>query len=96
MSINVAEELRKGASYLFDEMGFTILEQEYLADVFGNSYVILSNGDIRIRFIRDRGQVFAEFAALSEPNQWWDLARVLEFLNMAVLHNKYINNNIFI
>jgi len=37
---------------------------------FGNSIVLLRGKAIRVRLVRDRGQVFVEIACMHTPDQW--------------------------
>jgi hypothetical protein len=66
----------------FQRHGFTILEEDYQAEVFGNAYAMFENS-FRLRLTRDRGQLFVEVGPKTDPerrNDWYDLRLVLKFL----------------
>jgi negative regulator of replication initiation len=49
----------------------------YDAKAFGNAVVVLRGRTLRVRFLRDRSQVFVELACLGLPEEWHSLQRVL-------------------
>ena len=76
---------RLAASFIqpFEKYGFKIVEQEYYPSDFGNAYVTFED-DLRLRVLRDRGQIFVEVSPLENPDDWYDLRVVLEFLGEPV------------
>lgn len=83
MSFNinpVFHEIEEGAGYLTSKLGFTMEEEMYSPANFGNAYVILSNKDMRIRVITDRGGPFLDVGPLGLRDIWWDLPIVRAFL----------------
>lgn len=44
---------------------------------FGNGFVVLRGLNVRVRFIRDRSQLFVEVACLQIPDDWHSLQRLL-------------------
>jgi hypothetical protein len=41
----------------------------------------LESDTLRLRFIRDRGEIRAVLASISEPETWWDLVSLLEVIH---------------
>lgn len=68
-------------SLRISEFGFHIVEDDYQPEAFGNSFIVLENSDMRVRFVRDRGQLSLDFAPLHEPDNWWDARFVSQALN---------------
>ena len=54
--------------WLFEELGFRVTYSDYCPAQFGDSTVILDSACVRLRFVRDRGQIMIAFANLSEPD----------------------------
>jgi hypothetical protein len=75
------KQLRSQAPWLFDELGMNVNRDSYDPHAFGNSIVVLQSKSMTMRFVRDRGQIFAEFEPLSEPGKWFDLGSVLEAIH---------------
>ncbi len=63
------DQLRTGASWLFEDRGFKVIGESYEPKAFGNSVVVLQSGHIKIRFCSNRGQIFAELESLAEPKE---------------------------
>src|SRR5687768_13296022 len=77
MSDSLSEEILNYPR-LFDELGFRIISQMYEPEHFGNSLVLLENPQLRVMFVRDRGQIRADIASPLEPEDWHDVNFVLE------------------
>jgi len=50
---------------------------------FGDSSVVLVADPLRVRIVRDKGQIFADFGSAAEPNYWFDSAVVFEYLGLS-------------
>ena len=48
---------------LLEEGNFRLWNQEYDSRAFGNFQLVMFNNKLKIRFTRDRGQVFVEYAS---------------------------------
>jgi len=79
-SIPLKHELTEQLPWLFQEFGLRIVEDDFDPKSFGNSLVVLESPCLRVRFIRDRGQVSAEVASCSDPGIWWNLEHVCELI----------------
>lgn len=77
-SIPLKQEVTEQLPWLIHDYGLRIVEDEFDPMSFGNSFVVLESPVLLIRFIRDRGQVFAEVASHSEPRNWFNLEHVCE------------------
>jgi len=61
---------------LVDGSGFTLASFDYDSQSFGNFVAIYNRGDIALRVLRDRSQVFVEFSDSGSP--WRDKEVILE------------------
>ena len=50
---------------------------DYDAEAFGNASVTLAGQNLRIRIVRDRGDILAEAASRLRPEDWYPLQRVI-------------------
>lgn len=80
-SVSLKQEVTEQLPWLFQDLGCRIVEDSFDAQSFGNSFVTLDSPGLRVRFVRDRGQVSAELAALSDPATWWNLEHVCELIS---------------
>lgn len=77
VDIPLEQEINESFPGLLEELGLRVIDQKYLPRSFGNSYVILESPKLRVRFVRDRGQTWADVAARAR-GEWWHLSYVLE------------------
>lgn len=82
--LSLKDELIKQQSWLFQELKCKVVEESYSPKEFGDSVVTLESQSLRIRFVRDRGQIFITVASPIDPNTWWNLEDICEF----ILHKK--------
>jgi hypothetical protein len=78
------EELIDDQPWLFSEAGFRIIGSDYSPKNFGDSVVTLESDFVRVRFLRERGQVMVDVASLASPNKWTGLVFVLEAIRGAL------------
>ncbi len=64
------------------ELGFRIIGEEK-SEAFGDALVILESGDLRVRLVRDRSQIFADLGSVADPDTWFDSTIVMEALGLA-------------
>ena len=69
----LGEEVIARVPWLLKDHGFRITAQDYDYKSFGNSCVELQSDQIQLRFLRDRGLVYLDVAAPTEPKQWFEL-----------------------
>jgi hypothetical protein len=55
----------------------------YDEQAFGNAVVVLAGRSLRIRVIRDRGEVFADAASSLYPDDWFPLQRVIRAVGVS-------------
>jgi hypothetical protein len=67
--------------WLSEELGFRSVAWSYNPKVFGDSMLTLESDTVRLRFIRDRGEIRANLASISEPETWWNLVALLEVIH---------------
>lgn len=65
-----------------EPLGFKVVHSD-VATSFDNAMVTLEATDLRVRIVRERSQVFAEFGALAEPNTWFDSAVIIDYLGLS-------------
>jgi len=68
----IKDQLEEKLPWLFSELGFRTVSDSYDPEHFGNSLAVLESDAFRLRFVRDRGLVDLQVAALSQPDDWWD------------------------
>jgi hypothetical protein len=66
-------------------LGLTQVDERYDEEHFGNALLILENRQVRFRFVRDRGQLFADAAEPGNKGEWWDLRFVAELVGDSTL-----------
>ena len=80
LAVPIATLLHESAPWLFDVWGFKIISSEYAPKSFGDSLAVLQSENLRLRWVRDRGQNMLEIAALAEPGTWWGLQSIREVI----------------
>lgn len=68
---------------LIDRRLLTVVSDQYDESAFGNAEVILSGGNVLIRLVRDRGDVFADATSTAFPDDWTPLERVLAAVGVS-------------
>lgn len=61
----------------------TVESSGYDARAFGNAVVVLAGGNLRVRVIRDRGDVLAEAASRLDPDDWFPLQRIVRAVGVS-------------
>lgn len=71
-------------SFLWVEGGYRFADSNTTSS-FGNAYVVVSSPTLRMRFVRDRGQLFLDFqeAYASEKSPWYSIDLVRRLLTGA-------------
>ena len=75
--------------WLCSDLGLRIVEDDFRPESFGNSFVTLESDFLRVRFVRDRGQVWADIGSVDAPKKWWHLLFVLEVIRGPVPEPTY-------
>jgi hypothetical protein len=78
LDIPLKQEMLEILPGLLKDFDLHVIEDRYLPESFGNSDVTLQSPQLLVRFVRDRGQVWAEVAPVTEPTSWWPLGDVLK------------------
>ena len=76
--LSLRDQITEEAPWLFSALGLSIVGEDFQPKSFGNSFVTLEGASIRVRFVRDRGQVWVDVAPRNTRNKWWHLLFVLE------------------
>lgn len=75
------EDVESVVARYLSPLGFTCRATER-SEAFGNAWVILEGGNLRLRLVRDRGQIFLDLGSMHDPDEnLFDSAIVVEHLN---------------
>jgi hypothetical protein len=83
---SIREDLFARHEQDFLDLGFQVQEDVSDLDHFGDSIIVLTSSHLRIRIVRDMGQVFADIASLLQPDVWWQLGDVLSVAIGDLVH----------
>lgn len=72
------QEMTEKLPWLFADLQFRVVGDSYDPRTFGDCLVTLESDVIRLRFVKDRGQILIELRPLSEPSRWWNAVYILE------------------
>lgn len=75
--VSLRDEVLAGYSDMLSTNGLQVVEDRFDPDYFGDSFLVIANERIRVRLVRDKGQVFGDIGSCSEPDVWWQLADIL-------------------
>jgi len=64
------------------DLGFTVVSEQ-TSDAFGDALVVLRSGDLQLRVVRDRSQIFADLGSVAEPAIWFDSSLVMRALGLT-------------
>jgi hypothetical protein len=78
LDISLKQEMIEILPGLLKNFDLQVIEDQYLPESFGNSDVTLQSPKVLVRFVRDRGHVWAEVAPVTATPSWWPLGLVLE------------------
>lgn len=81
---SLKQQVIETCPWLIGELAFRVVDDEYRPESFGDSFVTLESPVLRIRFLRDRGQIFVELASPTAPEKWRDLTFVLRAIQGKV------------
>ena len=70
-----------GSAFSFLTKGGYVVSDRLVATSFDNALVDFSGHEMKVRVIRERSQVFIDFAAMVDPETWFDLDIVLRLLD---------------
>lgn len=65
-----------------EALGVSVVDHETSAS-FGNATVTLQSGELRLRVVRERSQVFVDFGSAAKPHSWFDSAVVADHLGLG-------------
>jgi hypothetical protein len=68
----VLQYIKKHCAFLYSPYKFQIVESES-SESFGNALVILEDEDLRLQFVKDRGQLFLDFQPTSNQKEWFSI-----------------------
>jgi len=75
------ERVKRQFRYLTENYGFSVVDERYNPEAFGNSLVDFQSGDIVMRVLLDRGQVMVDFCPCAGSSKsWYGLGSIVEFL----------------
>ena len=74
METHYLELIQQHFGYLVNDLGFKLVSHSYDSKAFGNFLVNYRRGDLHLRIIRDRSQIFIEFTL--NGKDWMDKERI--------------------
>jgi hypothetical protein len=72
-----AKQIQASMGSLLKEHGFSLLEEREEPDHFGNALAVFQSPLIRLRFIRDRGDILVDVAENGQEERWHKLENIL-------------------
>ena len=85
-----AEDIRRNLTFLFVERGAEIIPNEGtpFPPGFDAAYVTVAVGDLRMRFVRGRGDFSVRVASAFAPNDWEDFRLVADGDSEPILRSR--------
>ena len=80
----LGEQIVSELPWLCRDLGFTMTYDSYEPKSFGDCLVILASERLRLRLVKDRGQILMDVATPAQPEAWHNLFFVLEALGREV------------
>jgi len=73
--------LMKHCSFLYSPNKFRFVDSDS-SDSFGNALLVLEHQDLRLQFIRDRGQLFLDFQprSINNKREWFSIDNVKQLV----------------
>ncbi len=84
VSLSLKQEISDKLPWLFTDLRLRIVDDYFRPESFGNSVVTLESNALRVRFVRDRGQVWVDVGPVDNGSKWWHLTFVLEAIRGTV------------
>ena len=77
-------------SFLYKEFDYKIVDSLYTKVFGGDSYIILSNNQLQIRFTRDRGQLFIQIK--NQQGKWEPLHTIKNAIEKTYGSTSFMNS----
>ncbi len=85
------EQAKQHFHYLIDDYGFSVVDERYEPEAFGNSLIQFRSSAIDIMVVLDRGQVLIDVSPYPRPSNYqFSLATVVKFLAPEANEPAYI------
>lgn len=82
MAVELVDHVRAVLLPAVEPLGLAITDHQESA-AFGNALVTLRSEHLRVRVVRDRGQVLVHFGSATAPDVWVDSQLVSEMLGLG-------------
>lgn len=89
MENRASVQLNNSFGFLIEQFGFRIIKQDFSAESFGNSILILATKDVKIKFITDRGDLGVIISGYHGIEDWFELSVVRAFVTGSDLLWEY-------
>ena len=89
LDIPLKQEMIEILPGLLRDFELHVIEDQYLPESFGNSDVTLQSPKLLVRFVRDRGHVWAEVAPVTAATSWSPLGLVLKVIHGRLPENQF-------
>jgi hypothetical protein len=82
------DQVKQHLQFLIDDYQFSVIEERYYPDAFGDCLVLMQSRDCRVSVGLDRGAVFVKVGSLAaadldSPNSWFDIMNVTAFVTQG-------------
>ena len=82
------DQVKQHFRFLIDDYQFSVIEERYYPDAFGDCLVLMQSRDCRVRVGLDRSVVFISVGSLAaadldSPSSWFDLMIVTAFVTQG-------------
>jgi hypothetical protein len=77
----ILQYLMKNCSFLYSPNQFRFVDSDS-SESFGNAFMVLEHKDLRLKFIKDRGQLFLDFQPTSSTRKldWFSIDIVMQLV----------------
>lgn len=78
---DILRYLMKNCSFLYSPNQFRFVDSGS-SESFGNAFLVLEHDDLRLQFVKDRGQIFLDFQPKSKKNKsnWFSIDIVKQLI----------------
>lgn len=75
-------------NFLIDDFGLLKLSENYDEENFGNFSILLSSINFLVNYVNDRSFLTIEIASKYNPDKWYDLSFIKDFMDVAQEENQ--------
>lgn len=87
LPVRMSNDFRDQVESIFlpavQDLGFEIVSQDISHESFGNAFVVLQAGHVRVQIVRERSQILAALGSEAEPATWFDVGIIRDALGFT-------------